>query len=248
MSIQTTRIQLRRGTSQALAAVNEVLLAGEICIETDTGKYKIGDGTTAWNSLEYAGGETATSTEDNVLNYNNAGTHNSIYLEGSLGNSLTAEQSAAIRAGTFENIYVGKSWTFTDVPYTYTDENNATQSSTYSGTMRAADCDYFLNCGDTAITTHHVVVVPDKSLFSAKINDTSTTEGGYVGSKMYTTHLRQAEAIFKSWLGGNYKRMSHRQIFNMTELYIRLFRRKPRWKRGHSRLRWLMEHSSPDWS
>ena len=58
----------------------------------------------------------------------------------------------------------------------------------------------------------------------------------------------EIENIFKSWLGGNYKRMSHRQIFNMTELYIRLFRRKPRWKRGHSRLRWLMEHSSPDWS
>ena len=53
MSIQTTRIQLRRGTSEALVAVNEVLLAGEIGIETDTGKFKIGDGTTAWNSLKY---------------------------------------------------------------------------------------------------------------------------------------------------------------------------------------------------
>ena len=210
MSIQTTRIQLRRGTSQALAAVNEVLLAGEICIETDTGKYKIGDGSTAWSSLEYAGGEAATSTEDNVLNYNNAGTHNSIYLEGSLGNSLTAEQSAAIRAGTFENIYVGKSWTFTDVPYTYTDENNATQSSTYSGTMRVADCDYYLNCGDTALTAHHVVVVPDESLFSAKMNDTSTTEGGYVGSKMYTTYLRRAEAIFKACFGEDHV-LSHRE-------------------------------------
>ena len=46
MSIQTTRIQLRRGTSQALAAVNEVLFAGELGIETDTGKYKIGNGLT----------------------------------------------------------------------------------------------------------------------------------------------------------------------------------------------------------
>ena len=32
-----------------------------MCIETDTGKYKIGDGTTAWNSLEYAGVEAASS-------------------------------------------------------------------------------------------------------------------------------------------------------------------------------------------
>ena len=58
----------------------------------------------------------------------------------------------------------------------------------------------------------------------------------------------EIENIFKSWLGGNYKRMSHRQIYNMTDLYIRLFRRKPRWQKGHSRLRWLMEHSSADWS
>ena len=58
----------------------------------------------------------------------------------------------------------------------------------------------------------------------------------------------EIENIFKSWLGGNYKRMSHRQIYNMTDLFIRLFRRKPKWQKGHSRLRWLMEHSSPDWS
>ena len=68
MGIQTTRIQHRRGTSQALAAVNEVLLAGEMCIETDTGKYKIGDGTTAWNELDYVnnslGHETWTMTLD----------------------------------------------------------------------------------------------------------------------------------------------------------------------------------------
>ena len=58
----------------------------------------------------------------------------------------------------------------------------------------------------------------------------------------------EIENIFKSWLGGNYKRMSHRQIYNMTDLYIRLFRRKVRWQKGHSRLSWLMEHSSQDWN
>ncbi len=58
----------------------------------------------------------------------------------------------------------------------------------------------------------------------------------------------EIENIFKSWLGGNYKRMSHRQIYNMTDLYIRLFRRRPRWQKGHSRLRWLMGHSSEAWS
>ena len=59
--------------------------------------------------------------------------------------------------------------------------------------------------------------------------------------------LDEIENIFKSWLGGNYKRMSHRQIYNMTQLYITLFRRKIKWQKGHSRLRWLMEHSLADW-
>lgn len=58
----------------------------------------------------------------------------------------------------------------------------------------------------------------------------------------------EIENIFKSWMGGNYKRMSHRQIFNMSELFIKLFGRKPKWKKAHSRLCWLMEHSSADWN
>ncbi len=58
----------------------------------------------------------------------------------------------------------------------------------------------------------------------------------------------EIENIFKSWLGGNYHRMSHRQIFNMSELYIKLFGRKPKWKKAHSRLCWLMGHSSANWN
>ena len=56
------------------------------------------------------------------------------------------------------------------------------------------------------------------------------------------------EVIYKGWIGANWKRMSRQQLFNMNDLYIRLFRRKPKWKKGHSRLRWLMEHPSPDWN
>ena len=55
MSIQPSRIQFRRGTAVDLATVDEVLHAGEICVETDTGKYKIGNGSTNWNGLPYAG-------------------------------------------------------------------------------------------------------------------------------------------------------------------------------------------------
>lgn len=48
------RFLLRRGTAAALTAANEVPLDGEMVIESDTRKFKFGDGTTAWNSLAYA--------------------------------------------------------------------------------------------------------------------------------------------------------------------------------------------------
>jgi hypothetical protein len=50
------KIQFRRGTAGAGASqwTNQVLSAGEVGYETDTGRFKIGDGITAWDSLEYA--------------------------------------------------------------------------------------------------------------------------------------------------------------------------------------------------
>jgi len=57
---QITQIQVRRSVSGpsnvtgTWAQVNPRLAAGEIGFETDTGRFKIGDGTTLWNALKYA--------------------------------------------------------------------------------------------------------------------------------------------------------------------------------------------------
>ena len=48
-----TRFKLRSDTAANWTAANPVLLAGEIGVETDTRRYKIGDGTTAWAGLSY---------------------------------------------------------------------------------------------------------------------------------------------------------------------------------------------------
>lgn len=140
---------------------------------------------------------------------NEAGNHNSYYIDKNLG-AFTDEISAAIRAGTFEGIFPGCYHVFSNVPYTYLDENDEEQSSTYSGTMRYMDLDYFLRCGDTDLNTHHIIVVPDSNMFSACMNDENTTEGGYVGSKMRTKYLRRAEAIFKACFGADHI-LSHRE-------------------------------------
>ena len=47
-------LQHKRGTAAILTANNPVLNEGEIGIETDTKKFKIGDGSTAWANLSYA--------------------------------------------------------------------------------------------------------------------------------------------------------------------------------------------------
>lgn len=53
MPVQT-KIQHRRDTAANWTSTNPTLAAGEIGVETDTLKNKIGDGSTAWNSLVYA--------------------------------------------------------------------------------------------------------------------------------------------------------------------------------------------------
>lgn len=46
-------LQYRQDTAANWTAQNPVLAAGEPAYETDTGKVKVGDGTTAWNDLTY---------------------------------------------------------------------------------------------------------------------------------------------------------------------------------------------------
>lgn len=50
------QIQLRRGTASQWTSANTLLAQGELGLETDTNKFKVGDGSTAWNSLAYAVG------------------------------------------------------------------------------------------------------------------------------------------------------------------------------------------------
>lgn len=129
------------------------------------------------------------------LLFNNAGAHNAIYRGKSLGSTVTTAQYAAIKAGTFDDLYIGDYWTIGGVNY------------------RMAAFDYYLNSGDTNCTTHHVVIVPDTCLYNAQMHNTSsggwesgaanTTAGGYVGSDMYKSNLEQAKTTIKSAFSGH---------------------------------------------
>ncbi|MDR2046540.1 MAG: hypothetical protein LBP79_01315 [Clostridiales bacterium] len=50
----TTRLKVRRGVASSWASINPILLAGEVGLETDTRKFKFGNGENAWAALKYA--------------------------------------------------------------------------------------------------------------------------------------------------------------------------------------------------
>lgn len=57
-----TQIKLRRDTAQNWSNANPILALGEPGIETDTNKFKFGDGVTRWANLTYVGSEFATTS------------------------------------------------------------------------------------------------------------------------------------------------------------------------------------------
>lgn len=122
---------------------------------------------------------------------NNAGGHNSIFRGKNLGSSVSSSQWSAIQSASFDDIFVGDYWTIGGVNW------------------RVAALDYFYNTGDTALTKHHAVIVPDTQLYTANMNDTNTTEGAYVNSKMRTENLEQAKTTIKNTFGASHV-LSHR--------------------------------------
>lgn len=165
---------------------------------TDSCLIPIHDGT-GLKKITFANFRTKTveGTEAKIapLLFNNAGAHNAIYRGKSLGSTVTTAQYAAIKAGTFDDLYIGDYWTIGGVNY------------------RIAAFDYYLNSGDTNCITHHVVIVPDTCLYNAQMHNTSsggwesgaanTTAGGYVGSDMYKSNLEQAKTTIKSAFSGH---------------------------------------------
>ncbi|MBQ6918711.1 MAG: hypothetical protein IJQ74_00130 [Synergistaceae bacterium] len=147
-----------------------------------------------------------------IFNYNNAGLHNSIFRGKNLGSSFTASQSAAIRAGTFTDLWVGDYWSVTNLAYSYVNSSGATVNSTFTGNIRIASCNYYLHSGDSAaLTINHINVVPDNTMFSCSMNTTNTTANAYVGSNFYTSSegLARAKAIIIAFFGSDHM-LSHR--------------------------------------
>lgn len=108
-----------------------------------------------------------------------------------LGTALTAVQKAAIKDGSFKGMFLGDYW------------------SIGGRIWRIVDMDYWYNCGDTAFTSHHLVIMPDDALYNAQMNTTNVTTGGYVGSAMYKSNLANAKTIVNAAFQGSV--LTHRE-------------------------------------
>lgn len=129
-----------------------------------------------------------------------------IYREVNLGTTFTSDQNAALAGSnpTFANMYVGSYWTINGHQY------------------RIADFDYWYNKYDKlksaentdteAENVHHIVLLPVFTHTSQKMNDTNTTDGAYLGSKMYTENMNEVRQIIEEDWDSHI--VTHREIFS----------------------------------
>lgn len=127
--------------------------------------------------------ETQLSDLKSIVVASNAGAHNGIYR----GKDITelfynGTLTKQIAAGTFDDIFIG----------------DYIIGKVSKRKYLVADLDYRLHCGDTECTNHHILMIPERTMGNAKMNDTNTTTGGYVESAMYKTNLAPFKAIIQN--------------------------------------------------
>lgn len=125
----------------------------------------------------------------------NAGAHNAIYRGKDITDYYYGNEtyngktfSEAVADGTFDNIFPGD----------YIIGQNSNRK------YLVADLNYRLHTGDTECTTPHVLMIPEKSMGTAQMNDSNVTTGAYVGSKMYTTNLAPFKTVINNDFGSGH--------------------------------------------
>ena len=126
----------------------------------------------------------------------NGAAHNAIFR----GKDITdlfynGTLSQQIAAGTFDDIFIGDYIT----------------GKTSGRKYLVADINYRLHCGDTECTKPHVLMIPERIMGTAQMNDSHVTTGGYVGSKMYTTNLAQFKTVIQNDFGSGHI-LNHREL------------------------------------
>ncbi len=100
--------------------------------------------------------------------------HRNVFRGKNLGEFITDEQLAAIRDGSFADLYVGDYWEKDGVRY------------------RIADINYWKGVGyQESVQKPHILIVPDTALGSGQMHTSNSTSGGYKSSTMKNARLNQ---------------------------------------------------------
>lgn len=152
-----TRLQIRRDTASNWTSVNPTLSSGEIGYETDTGKLKIGDGSSVWTGLRYLPPTAHASTH--------AGTGSDPIT--SLG-AVTATGTLAMGTNNITGTGTVSATTFSGT--TFSGELSGTiSSSTTATTQLSSD-----NSTKVATTAYVTTAVPTGALFQWVTNTAPT--------------------------------------------------------------------------
>lgn len=118
----------------------------------------------------------------------------------SLGTSVTEEQYNSIFTGRFDDMFLGDYWSINGIDWQIT------------------DFDYWLGKGDIVnenIYRHHLVITPYGHMMLGNMNDTDTTVGGYVNSKMRTVYISEINSNIENIFGSGHI-YEHRSLLPVT--------------------------------
>lgn len=143
-----------------------------------------------------------------------------LYLGDYITRTITTDLYNLFSGESFEQdvTYYEQGGTVTARTYTPTEDTEPQANKSYytklvkteNTSLMIAAFNYYYNTGDTALTTPHIILIPRNQGFAttAKMNETNTTEGGYLNSYMHQTVLPCYAASLKTALNDHV--LSHR--------------------------------------
>ncbi len=212
-------VQFRRGTSTEND--NFTGLVGEVVVDTTNKELRVHDGSTKGgfavaqkaDIVSVNDTQTLTPAQAAVVLKNlhmdptSAGFANSLYRGHPILDYFTeAQLSEKLAAGDFSDLYIGD----------YIEKTIGVSGiGTYTPKWQFAHFDYYLGKGDTACTTHHIVMVPSIALGNSRMKSGDITTGAFVNSEMWTTTLPKYATAIQGPFGASHV-LSYRQYLSNT--------------------------------
>lgn len=213
------------GVYDALAGKVDKVQGKQLSTEDFTTAYKNGLAVMMANPLNHnaifrGANLTNVYTVDEIYAKVHDGSFDDLYLGDYFTVSITTDIMTKYTGETFESgvdyyemgggtDVTARTWTLTEDTEPQSGKTYATKlTKTENVDLMIAAFDYYYNTGDSALTNHHVILIPRGAGFAttAKMNDTATTVGAYFNSDMHQIVLPCYAKSLKSVLNNHVKK------------------------------------------